>query len=95
MIICMESDELYASLSLVHKEKVTEHHHPYSSKPRTHHASSSRGGIVDHENENMSPTQVKTNGETRRDDFTTHEEGTPANTEFTHPQMPLAQSMIN
>ncbi|MBW0558647.1 hypothetical protein O181_098362 [Austropuccinia psidii MF-1] len=52
-----QSDELYASSPLVHKEKVTEHHHPYSSKPRTGHASSSREKIVDDEDENMSPTQ--------------------------------------
>ncbi|MBW0583313.1 hypothetical protein O181_123028, partial [Austropuccinia psidii MF-1] len=50
-------DELYASSPLVHKEKVTGHHHPYASKPRTGHASSSREKIVDDEDENMSLTQ--------------------------------------
>ncbi|MBW0523815.1 hypothetical protein O181_063530 [Austropuccinia psidii MF-1] len=37
-----QSDEIYASSPLVHKEKVTGRHHPYASKPRTGHASSSR-----------------------------------------------------
>ncbi|MBW0571123.1 hypothetical protein O181_110838 [Austropuccinia psidii MF-1] len=36
-----QSDELYASSPLVHKEKVTGRHHPYASKPRMGHASSS------------------------------------------------------
>ncbi|MBW0519207.1 hypothetical protein O181_058922 [Austropuccinia psidii MF-1] len=54
------SNELYASSPLVHKEKVTGRHHPYSSKPRTGHASSSREKIVDDEDENMSPTQSGT-----------------------------------
>ncbi|MBW0525837.1 hypothetical protein O181_065552 [Austropuccinia psidii MF-1] len=35
-----DRDELYASSPLVHKEKVTGHHHPYASKSRTGHASS-------------------------------------------------------
>ncbi|MBW0578533.1 hypothetical protein O181_118248 [Austropuccinia psidii MF-1] len=60
-----------------------------------HHASSSREKIINDENENMSLTQSEKNGEPRRDDFTTHEEGTQANSEFTHPQMPIAQSMLN
>ncbi|MBW0526267.1 hypothetical protein O181_065982 [Austropuccinia psidii MF-1] len=51
-----DRDERYASSPLVHKEKVTGHHHPYASKPRTGHASSSREKIVDDEDENMSPT---------------------------------------
>ncbi|MBW0579729.1 hypothetical protein O181_119444 [Austropuccinia psidii MF-1] len=42
-----DCDELYASSPLVHKEKVTGCHHPYASKPRTGHASSSRETIVD------------------------------------------------
>ncbi|MBW0487448.1 hypothetical protein O181_027163 [Austropuccinia psidii MF-1] len=60
------SDELYASFPLVHKEKVTGHHHPYSSKPRTAHASSSRETIVDDEDEIMSPNYSETNDEPRR-----------------------------
>ncbi|MBW0591315.1 hypothetical protein O181_131030, partial [Austropuccinia psidii MF-1] len=92
--MCMAGDELYASSPLVHKEKVTGHHHPYASKPRTAHASSSREKMVDDEDENMSPTQMETNDEPRRDNFTGHEHGTQSNSEFTHPQMPLAQSML-
>ncbi|MBW0587611.1 hypothetical protein O181_127326 [Austropuccinia psidii MF-1] len=53
-----DCDELYASSPLVHKEKVTGRHHPYASKPRTAHASSSREKMVDDEDENMSPTQM-------------------------------------
>ncbi|MBW0593664.1 hypothetical protein O181_133379 [Austropuccinia psidii MF-1] len=90
----MEGDELYASSPLVHKEKVTGRHHPYASKPITAHASSSREKMVDDEDENISPTQMGTNDEPRRDNFTAHEHGTQANSEFTHPQMPLAQSML-
>ncbi|MBW0581932.1 hypothetical protein O181_121647 [Austropuccinia psidii MF-1] len=89
-----DCDELYASSPLVHKEKVTGRHHSYASKPRTAHASSSRDKIVDDEDENISPTQMETNDEPRRDDFTEHEHGTQSNSEFTHPQMPLAQSML-
>ncbi|MBW0503398.1 hypothetical protein O181_043113 [Austropuccinia psidii MF-1] len=88
-------DELYASSPPVHKEKVTGCHHPYASKPRTGHASSSREKIVDDEEENMSLTQSETNDEPRRDNFTVNEKGTQSNSEFTHPQMPLAQSMLN
>ncbi|MBW0540381.1 hypothetical protein O181_080096 [Austropuccinia psidii MF-1] len=90
-----DRDELYASSPLVHKEKVTELHHPYASKPRMGHASSSREKIVDDEDENMSPTQSETNDEPRRENFMAHEQGTKSNSEFTHPQMPLAQSMLN
>ncbi|MBW0582288.1 hypothetical protein O181_122003, partial [Austropuccinia psidii MF-1] len=89
-----DCDELYASSPLVHKEKVTGRHHPYASKPRTAHASSSREKMVDDEDENMSPTQMETNDEPRRDNFTAHEHGTQSNSEFTHPQIPLAQSML-
>ncbi|MBW0560968.1 hypothetical protein O181_100683 [Austropuccinia psidii MF-1] len=89
-----DCDELYASSPLVHKEKVTGHHHPYASKPRTPHASSSREKMMDDEDENMSPAQMETNDESRRDNFTAHEHGTQSNSEFTHPQMPLAQSML-
>ncbi|MBW0581047.1 hypothetical protein O181_120762 [Austropuccinia psidii MF-1] len=92
--MCMAGDEIYASSPLVHKEKVTGHHHPYASKPRTAHASSSRERMVDDEDENMSPTQMETNDEPRRDNFTAHEHGTQSNSEFTHPQMPLSQSML-
>ncbi|MBW0542751.1 hypothetical protein O181_082466 [Austropuccinia psidii MF-1] len=90
-----DCDELYASSPLVHKEKVTGYHHPYASKPRTGHASSSREKIVDDEDENMSPTQSERNDEPRRDNFMVHEQGTQSNSELTHPQMPLAQSMLN
>ncbi|MBW0542228.1 hypothetical protein O181_081943, partial [Austropuccinia psidii MF-1] len=70
-------------------------HHPYASKSRTGHASSSREKIVDDEDENISPPQSETNDEPRGDNFTAHEEGTQSNSEFTHPQMPLVQSMLN
>ncbi|MBW0574267.1 hypothetical protein O181_113982 [Austropuccinia psidii MF-1] len=43
----------------------------------------------------MSPTQSETNDETRRDNFTAHEKGTQSNSEFTHTQMLLAQSMLD
>ncbi|MBW0552339.1 hypothetical protein O181_092054 [Austropuccinia psidii MF-1] len=58
-------------------------------------ASSSRETIVDDEDENMSPTQSETNYEPRRDDFMAHEQGTQSNSELTHPQIPLTQSMLN
>ncbi|MBW0482184.1 hypothetical protein O181_021899 [Austropuccinia psidii MF-1] len=74
-----QTDELYASSPLVHKVKVTGPHHPYSSKPRTGHASSSREKIVDNEDENMSPTQSERNDEPRRDNFTAHEQDTHSN----------------
>ncbi|MBW0562574.1 hypothetical protein O181_102289 [Austropuccinia psidii MF-1] len=90
----MAGDELYESSPLVHKEKVTGNHHAYASKPRTGHASSSRENIVDEEDEKMSPTQSERSDEPRRDNFTAHEQGTQSNTEFTHPQMPLAQCML-
>ncbi|MBW0514464.1 hypothetical protein O181_054179 [Austropuccinia psidii MF-1] len=90
-----DSDELYASLPLIHKEKLTGHHHPYDSKPRTAHASSSREKIADDEDENMSPNHSETNYEPRRDNFMAHEEGTQSNSEFTHTQMPLSQSMLD
>ncbi|MBW0578546.1 hypothetical protein O181_118261 [Austropuccinia psidii MF-1] len=88
----MAGDEIYASL--VHKEKFTGRHHPYDSKPRTAHFSSSRERIVDYEDENMSPTQSETNDEPRGDNLTAHEQGTLSNSEFTHRQMPLAQSIL-
>ncbi|MBW0581517.1 hypothetical protein O181_121232 [Austropuccinia psidii MF-1] len=91
----MARDELYASSPLVHKEKVTGCHHPYASKLRTGHANSSREKIVDYEDENMSPTQSERNDEPRRDNFTVHDQGIQSNSEFTHPQMPLAQSMLD
>ncbi|MBW0521619.1 hypothetical protein O181_061334 [Austropuccinia psidii MF-1] len=91
----MAGDYLYASLPLVHKEKVTGHHHPYAFKPRMGHSSSSREKIMDDENNNMSQTQSETNGEPRRETFTMHEEGTWANSEFTHPQIPIAQSILD
>ncbi|MBW0521885.1 hypothetical protein O181_061600 [Austropuccinia psidii MF-1] len=89
-----QSDELYASLPLVHKEKVTGFHHSYASKPRTAHSSSSREKIVHDEDENMSPNHSETNDEPRRDNFMVHEEGIQLNSEFTHAQMPLAKSIL-
>ncbi|MBW0540215.1 hypothetical protein O181_079930 [Austropuccinia psidii MF-1] len=91
----MAGDELYESSPLVHKEKVTGCNHPYASKPRVGHASSSREKIVDDEDENISPTQSERNDEPRRENFTVHEQGTQSNSEFTHPQIPLARSMLN
>ncbi|MBW0588434.1 hypothetical protein O181_128149 [Austropuccinia psidii MF-1] len=90
----MAGDERYASSPLVHKEKVTGRHHPYASKPRRGHASSSREKIVDDEDENISLTHSERNDEPRRDNFTAHEQGTQSNSEFTHPQMGLSQSML-
>ncbi|MBW0497763.1 hypothetical protein O181_037478 [Austropuccinia psidii MF-1] len=49
---------------------------------------------MDHEDENMSPNHSETNDEPRRENFMAHEQGTQSNREFTHPQMPLAQSML-
>ncbi|MBW0483131.1 hypothetical protein O181_022846 [Austropuccinia psidii MF-1] len=89
----VQCDELYAYSPLVHKENVTGHHYPYASKPRMGHASSSREKIMDDEDEKMSPKHSETNDESRRDDFLANEEGTQLNSEFTHPQMPLSQSM--
>ncbi|MBW0535473.1 hypothetical protein O181_075188 [Austropuccinia psidii MF-1] len=88
-------NEIYASLLLVNKDKVTGSHHPYASLPRTGHASSSREKIVDGEEENMSLLQSERNDEQSRENFMAHEQGTQSNSEFTHPQMPLAQSMLN
>ncbi|MBW0524464.1 hypothetical protein O181_064179 [Austropuccinia psidii MF-1] len=70
------SYELYASSPLFHKEKVTGHHHPYASIPRSGHASSSRAKGLADEDEKMSPTQSDTNEEPRRDNFMEHEQGT-------------------
>ncbi|MBW0568332.1 hypothetical protein O181_108047 [Austropuccinia psidii MF-1] len=80
---------------MLHQKKVNGHHHPYASKPRTGHSSSSREKIVDDEYDKMSLTQSEANYEPRRDNFTTHEQGTWSNSELTHPQMPLAQSMLD
>ncbi|MBW0487926.1 hypothetical protein O181_027641 [Austropuccinia psidii MF-1] len=90
----MACDEIYESLPLVHKEKVSGRHHPYASEPRTAHSSSSREKIVDDEDEKLSPNHSETYDEPRRDDFMAHEEGTQSNIEFTHPQMLLSQSML-
>ncbi|MBW0485588.1 hypothetical protein O181_025303 [Austropuccinia psidii MF-1] len=79
---------------LFNSEKVTECHHPYASKPRTAHSSSSREKIVDDEDKNMSPNRSETNDEPRMGKFMVHEEGTQSNSEFTHPQMPLTQSIL-
>ncbi|MBW0485475.1 hypothetical protein O181_025190 [Austropuccinia psidii MF-1] len=43
----------------------------------------------------MSPTQSETNDEPRWENFTAHEQATQSNSEFTHPQMPFSQSMLN
>ncbi|MBW0469352.1 hypothetical protein O181_009067 [Austropuccinia psidii MF-1] len=93
-MICMAGDELYTSLPLDHKEKVTGCHHPYSSKPRMAHASLLGEKIVDDEDEKISLTQAETNGEPRNEIFTALEEGSWSNSEFPHPQMPLSQSML-
>ncbi|MBW0569010.1 hypothetical protein O181_108725 [Austropuccinia psidii MF-1] len=90
----VDGDELYESSPLVHKEKVTGHHHPCAFKPRMGHAISSRERIVDDEDENTSLTQNERNDEPRRDNFTVHEQGTQSNSEFTHPPMGLAQNMV-
>ncbi|MBW0477932.1 hypothetical protein O181_017647 [Austropuccinia psidii MF-1] len=90
-----DCNELDAYSPLVHKEKVTGHHHPYASKPRIALASSSRETIVNDEEENMSPIQSEINNEPSRDNFMVHEQSTRSNSEFTHPQIPLAQSMLN
>ncbi|MBW0475081.1 hypothetical protein O181_014796 [Austropuccinia psidii MF-1] len=90
-----DCDELYAYSPLVNKEKVTGSHNSYASKPRMGHSSSSREKIVDDEDENMSPTQSEANDEPRRENFITHEQGTQSNSEFTHPQLPLSQSMLD
>ncbi|MBW0466531.1 hypothetical protein O181_006246 [Austropuccinia psidii MF-1] len=55
------SDKMFASLPLVHKEKVTGNNHPYCFKPRTDHASSSREKTVDYEDKNISPNHSETN----------------------------------
>ncbi|MBW0515210.1 hypothetical protein O181_054925 [Austropuccinia psidii MF-1] len=91
----VDADEISASSPLVHKEKATGNHHPYASKPRMGHASSSREKIVDDEDENMSLTQSENNDEPRGDYFTAHEQDTQSNSEFTHPQMPLSQIMLD
>ncbi|MBW0478035.1 hypothetical protein O181_017750 [Austropuccinia psidii MF-1] len=88
-------DALYASSPLVHKEKVTGFHHSYASKLRMGHPSSLREKTLDDEDENMSPNHSEKNDEPRRDDLLVHEEGTQSNSELTHPQMPLTQSMLN
>ncbi|MBW0557449.1 hypothetical protein O181_097164 [Austropuccinia psidii MF-1] len=93
-MICIAVYELYSSLPLVHKEKVSGCHDPYASKPRTAHTRSSRKKIVDDEDENLSPNHSETNDEPRRDNFMAHHEGTQSNSEFTHPQMAIAQSIL-
>ncbi|MBW0466215.1 hypothetical protein O181_005930 [Austropuccinia psidii MF-1] len=50
--------------------------------------------IVDDEDERMSPIHSETNEEPRRDNLKVHDKGTQSNSEFTHPQMPLSQSML-
>ncbi|MBW0473676.1 hypothetical protein O181_013391 [Austropuccinia psidii MF-1] len=58
-------------------------------------SSSSREKIVDDDEENMSPTQRERNGEQRSNKLTADEEGTWENSKFTHPQMPITQSMFD
>ncbi|MBW0498336.1 hypothetical protein O181_038051 [Austropuccinia psidii MF-1] len=53
-----------------------------------------QGKIMDDEDENMSLNHSETNNEPRRYDFMGNEDGTQSNSELTHPQMPLAQSML-
>ncbi|MBW0487166.1 hypothetical protein O181_026881 [Austropuccinia psidii MF-1] len=43
----------------------------------------------------MSETQSERNDEPRRDNFMAHEQGTESNSYFTHPQMPLARSILD
>ncbi|MBW0484393.1 hypothetical protein O181_024108 [Austropuccinia psidii MF-1] len=43
----------------------------------------------------MSLKHSETNDEPRRDNFLAHEQGTQSNSEFTHPQMPPSQSMLD
>ncbi|MBW0507514.1 hypothetical protein O181_047229 [Austropuccinia psidii MF-1] len=43
----------------------------------------------------MSQTQNEINDGPRRDNLMGHEQGTQSNSELTHPQMPLSQSMLN
>ncbi|MBW0493105.1 hypothetical protein O181_032820 [Austropuccinia psidii MF-1] len=85
-----KGDELYASLPLVHKKRVTGCNHLYASKPRTAHASSSREKMAGYEDEKMSPNQSETYDDPRRENFMVHEEDTQSNSEFTNPQMPIA-----
>ncbi|MBW0480567.1 hypothetical protein O181_020282 [Austropuccinia psidii MF-1] len=89
---CMADDELHSSSPLVNKENLNGCHDSYAYKPRMVYASSSREKIVD---EKMSSTQSETNGDPRRDDFRAHGEGTREKSLFTHPQIPLSQSMLN
>ncbi|MBW0472299.1 hypothetical protein O181_012014 [Austropuccinia psidii MF-1] len=64
------------------------------SKSITAQASSSRKKIIDDEDENMSHNHNEKKDEPRRDNYTAHEEGTPSNSELTHPQMALTQSIL-
>ncbi|MBW0469433.1 hypothetical protein O181_009148 [Austropuccinia psidii MF-1] len=43
----------------------------------------------------MSLTQSQTTDEAREENFMAHEQGTQLNSYFTHPQMPLSQSMLD
>ncbi|MBW0465224.1 hypothetical protein O181_004939 [Austropuccinia psidii MF-1] len=90
----MEGEELYAYSTLVHKEKFTGFHQPYASKPRKAHANSLVEKIMDDEDENKSPNHSETNDEPMRDIFMMHEEDSQSNNEFTHPQIPIAQSIL-
>ncbi|MBW0593178.1 hypothetical protein O181_132893, partial [Austropuccinia psidii MF-1] len=89
------------------KGKSVQSQEPIEDREKSHWTSSSislktkngscqftREKIVDDEDENMSPIHSETNEDPRRDNFMAHEEGTQSNIDFTHPQMPLAQSML-
>ncbi|MBW0497939.1 hypothetical protein O181_037654 [Austropuccinia psidii MF-1] len=49
---------------------------------------------MDDEYESISPNHSEANDEPRRDNSMAHEEDTQSDSEFTHPQMPLAHSML-
>ncbi|MBW0521781.1 hypothetical protein O181_061496 [Austropuccinia psidii MF-1] len=85
----------FIHLNLCSIEKATGCHHLYSSYPRKGNASLSREKTVNAEDENMSPTQRKTNGEPSRDEFMKHEEDTWSNSELNHSQMPLTHSFLH
>ncbi|MBW0467575.1 hypothetical protein O181_007290 [Austropuccinia psidii MF-1] len=50
--------------------------------------------IVDDEDQNISSNHSEKNDEPRRENFMPDEEGTQSNSEFTRPQIPLSQSML-
>ncbi|MBW0496353.1 hypothetical protein O181_036068 [Austropuccinia psidii MF-1] len=90
----MEGVEVYTSSPIFHKERVTGNHHLYAFNPKMGHSCTLRVHLVNDEDENMSPTQSETKGKPRREDLMVHEKGTKRNSEFTHPQMALAHSLL-